>query len=77
MPSGSSSGGYAATHRAGGRAAAACDPLECCRRFADWADAVQTAAQHERDARDPHAEILRSELGLRLSRLAGTLRDEP
>jgi hypothetical protein len=61
------------------RRARACrsDPLDCCRRFADWADAVRTAAQHERDARDPHAEILRSELGTRLSRLAGTLRDEP
>jgi hypothetical protein len=53
------------------------DPLSCCRRFAEWADAVKDAAQHERDARDPAADSLRSELGRRLRRLAETMRDEP
>ena len=38
------------------------DPFSCCRHFAEWADAVKTAAQHERDARDPAADSLRSEL---------------
>jgi hypothetical protein len=52
------------------------DPLCCCRRFAEWAEAVKDAGQRERDARDPRAEILRSELGRRLVRLADTLRDE-
>ena len=53
------------------------DPFRCCRRFAAWAEAVKEAAQRERDARDPAAEVLRSELGLRLRRLAETMRDEP
>jgi hypothetical protein len=53
------------------------DPHHRCRRFADWAEAVKTAAEHERHANDPAAEALRAELGQRLSRLAGTLRDEP
>lgn len=52
------------------------DPLSCCRRFAAWAEAVKEAAQRERDARNPAAEALRSELGLRLRRLAETMRDE-
>jgi len=59
------------------RAQACGDPLCCCRRFADWAEAVKDAAQRERDARDPKAEVLRSELGRRLRRLAETMRDEP
>ena len=46
-----------------------------CRRARS--DAVKTAAQHERDARDPAADSLRSELDGRLRRLADTLRDEP
>ena len=53
------------------------DPFSCCRHFAEWADAAKTAAQHERDARDPAADSLRSELDGRLRRLADTLRDEP
>jgi hypothetical protein len=65
-------------HRAACRRARSCPvPLDCGRRFAEWAEAVQTAGQRERDARDPEAEILRSELSRRLNRLAGTLRDEP
>jgi hypothetical protein len=52
------------------------DALACCRRFAEWAEAVKDAGQRERDARDPRAERLRSELGKRLGRLAETLRDE-
>jgi hypothetical protein len=52
------------------------DLFTCCRRFADWAQAVKDAAQRDRAARDPHAEALRSELGRRLRRLAETLRDE-
>ena len=52
------------------------DPFRCCRRFADWAEAVKAAAQRERDARDPAAESLRSELGGRLRRLAETMRDK-
>ena len=61
------------------RRARACrdDPLHCCRRFADWAEAVKEAGQRERDARDPKAEALRSELGKRILRLAETMRDEP
>ena len=53
------------------------DLLSCCRRFADWAEAVKAAAQQERDARDPRAEGLRSEFGKRILRLAETLRSEP
>ena len=53
------------------------DTLRCCRRFADWAEAVKEAAQRERHARDPAAEALRLELGRRLSRLAGAMRNEP
>ena len=53
------------------------DPFRCCRRFADWAEAVKAAAQQERAARDPHAEGLRSEFGKRILRLAETLRNEP
>jgi hypothetical protein len=53
------------------------DPLHCCRRFADWAEAVKEAAQRERDARDPAAEALRVELGRKLSRLAEAMRNEP
>jgi hypothetical protein len=52
------------------------DPFRCCRRFADWAEAVKVSAKAERDAGDPAAEALRSELGLRLRRLAETVRDE-
>jgi hypothetical protein len=52
------------------------DALACCRRFAEWAEAVKTAAQRERDARDPAAEMLRSELSLRLRRLAEAMRGE-
>jgi hypothetical protein len=65
--------------RASCRRARSCrgDPLNCCRRFADWAEAVKDAAQRERDALDPAADSLRSELGRRRFRLAGTLRDEP
>ena len=61
------------------RRARACrgDPLHCCRRFADWAEAVKEAAQRDRDARDPAADSLRSELGKRILRLAETMRDEP
>jgi hypothetical protein len=51
-------------------------PFGCCRRFADWAEAVKAAAKAGRDARDPAAEALRSELGGRLRRLAETMRDE-
>ncbi len=52
------------------------DPLLCCRRFAAWAEAVKEAGQRERDARDPIAQSLRSELGSRLRRLAATMQDE-
>ena len=52
------------------------DPLGCCRRFADWAEAVKASAQAEHAARDPAAEALRAELGGRLRRLAETMRDE-
>jgi hypothetical protein len=60
------------------RRAGACggDPLSCCRRFADWAEAVKQAAQRDRDTRDPAVEGLRSELSRRLRRLAETMRDE-
>ncbi len=60
------------------RRAGACggDPLSCCRRFADWAEAVKAAGQRDRDARDPAVEGLRSELSRRLRRLAETMRDE-
>ena len=51
-------------------------PFGCCRRFADWAEAVKASAKVERDARDPAADALRSELGGRLRRLAETMRDE-
>jgi len=66
--------GYASCRRA-----RACrgDPLHCCRRFADWAQAVKEAAERERGARDPAAEALRLELGRRLSRLAEAMRNEP
>ncbi len=73
---GSSSGGCAAARRAGGRVSAAAIRSACCRRFADWAEAVKEAAQRDRDARDPAAEGLRSELGRRLRRLAETMRNE-
>ncbi|MGE5260660.1 MAG: hypothetical protein ACM3MH_07260 [Actinomycetota bacterium] len=53
------------------------DPHHCCSRFADWAEAVKTAAMRERHANDPAAQALRAELGQRLRRLAATLRDEP
>ena len=53
------------------------DPFRCCRRFADWAEAVKASAQRECDARNPAAEALRSELGGRLRRLAETMRNEP
>jgi hypothetical protein len=53
------------------------DPLHCCRRFADWAEAVKEAAQRDRHANDPAAEALRAELGRRLSRLALAMRNEP
>ena len=52
------------------------DAMLCCRRFADWAEAVKAAAQRERDARNPAVDALRSQLGLRLRRLAETMRDE-
>ena len=53
------------------------DPPSCCRRFADWAEAVKASAQRERDANDPAAEALRSELGRRIRRLAEAMRTEP
>ncbi len=52
------------------------DPVSCCGRFADWAEAVKASAQRDRDAGDPAAEALRSELGGRLRRLAETMRGE-
>ena len=52
------------------------DPLRCCRRCADWAEAVKESGQRDRDAGDPAAEALRSQLGGRLRRLAETMRDE-
>jgi hypothetical protein len=60
------------------RRAGACggDPLSCCRRFADWAEAVKAAGPRERDARDPAVEGLRSEVSRRLRRLAETMRNE-
>ncbi len=53
------------------------DPHHCCRRFADWAEAVKAEARRERHANDPAAEALRAELGRRLSRLAMAMRNEP
>ena len=53
------------------------DAHHCCRRFADWAEAVKQAAQRERHANDPAAQALRAELGRRLSRLAVAMRNEP
>ena len=52
------------------------DPASCCRRFADWAEAVKAAAQRERAANDPAIEALRSELGRRIRRLAEAMRTE-
>ena len=60
------------------RRAQACrgDKVRCCRRFADWAEAVKSVALAERAANDPAAQALRSELSMRLSRLAASMRDE-
>ena len=60
------------------RRAQACrgDPVRCCRRFADWAEAVKSAADAERAANDPASEALRLEMSTRLKRLAASLRDE-
>ena len=52
------------------------DPVHCCRRFADWAEAMKDAAMRERAARDPAAQALRQELGRRLSRLSEAMRSE-
>ena len=64
--------------RAACRRARGCgDPPSCCRRFADWAEAVKASAQRERDANDPAAEALRSELCRRIRRLAEAMGNEP
>jgi hypothetical protein len=52
------------------------DPLGCCRRFAEWAEAVKASGQRDRDARDPAVEGLRSGWSRRVRRLAETMGDE-